>query len=517
MGQNDTNYKESLLLVDDEPGIRNLLSISLADLGFDVMTAAEGSQAMDLFDAHQPSIVLTDIKMPGMDGIELLRRIKEAKPDTEVIMITGHGDMELAIKSMKMDATDFVTKPINDDALEIALKRATDRISMRRQIKAYTDRLEKSVAEKESRLNQSQQSYQHLFDQSPCYITVQDRDLQLTAVNQRFTSEFDGEIGMHCYQAYKQRSSPCPECPVESTFRDGQPHQSEMQVTAKNGEQCHLFIATAPIFDDQGEVSQVIEMSTNITELRHLQDHLATLGLRVSSISHGVKGLLTNLDAGLYLLESGFQKEDHEKTREGLGIVKFTADRIRRMILDILYFAKERPLEIQQTDARKFADDIAVTFEGRLKGRQIEFDYQPNGLDHTIDLDAAVMRTALLNILDNAADACRDNTSDGRKKIVFGMRKDGDYLIFDIIDTGVGMDKQVLENMFDLFFSSKGNRGTGLGLFVAHRIVTQHQGTIHVSSKKGQGSHFRIVLPLQQIPAQDDPADMNTMDLHPRA
>jgi signal transduction histidine kinase len=79
------------------------------------------------------------------------------------------------------------------------------------------------------------------------------------------------------------------------------------------------------------------------------------------------------------------------------------------------------------------------------------------------------------------------------------MRDDGDYLIFDIIDTGVGMDKQVLENMFDLFFSSKGHRGTGLGLFVAHRIVTQHQGTIHVSSQKGQGSHFRVVLPRRQI------------------
>jgi signal transduction histidine kinase/FixJ family two-component response regulator len=504
--QDSTSQKESLLLVDDEPGIRHLLGISLADLGYDVMTAADGNQALDLFHVHQPSIVLTDIKMPGLDGIELLRQIKEDAPDTEVIMITGHGDMELAIKSMKMDATDFVTKPINDDALAIALKRATDRISMRRQIKAYTDRLEKDVAEKQSHLNQSRQSYQHLFDRSPCYITVQDRDLRITAANQRFTSEFSGDIGNHCYQAYKQRSSPCPECPVESTFEDGQPHQSEMQVTAKNGDQCHLFIATAPILDDQGKVGQVIEMSTNITELRHLQDHLATLGLRVSSISHGVKGLLTNLDGGLYLLESGFQKGDQDKTQEGLEIVKFTSGRIRRMILDILYFAKDRPLQIERTDAGKFADDIAVTFEGRLRGKQIDFDYQPDGRGD-MDLDATAMRTALLNILDNAADACRDNTSDRKQKIVFGLRNDGDYVIFDIIDSGVGMDKQVLENMFDLFFSSKGHRGTGLGLFVAHRIVTQHQGTIHVSSKKGQGSHFRIVLPVRQISEGIDSSD----------
>ena len=159
-------------------------------------------------------------------------------------------------------------------------------------------------------------------------------------------------------------------------------------------------------------------MSTNITELRHLQDHLATLGLRVSSISHGVKGLLTNLDGGLYLLESGFQRGDQDKSQEGLEIVKFTANRIRRMILDILYFAKERSLQIEQTDAHKFAEDIAVTFKGRLKGRQIDFEYQPSEKTNNVDLDAAVMRTALLNILDNAADACGDDGS-GRQQRLF--------------------------------------------------------------------------------------------------
>jgi PAS domain S-box-containing protein len=413
-------------------------------------------------------------------------------------MITGHGDMDLAIKSLKMDATDFVTKPINDDAMEIALKRATDRIEMRRRIKAYTDALEKDVAEKQSRLNQSRESYQHLFDQSPCYITVQDRELCITAANRRFTAEFKGSIGMNCFEAYKQRTEPCPDCPVKSTFKDGQSHQSEMLVTAKDGSQRHLFIASAPILDDQGQVSQVIEMSTDITELRHVQDHLAALGLRVSSISHGIKGLLTNLDGGLYLLQSGLDKSDTEKTGEGLEIVKFTADRIRRMILDILYFAKDRPLQIQRTDMRKFANELATAFEGRLHGKEIRFDYRPDPSIGQIDLDTTVMRTALLNILDNAADACREEKSGRESQITFGVRGDEDYHVFDIIDNGVGMDKPVLENLFDLFFSSKGHRGTGLGLFVAHRIITQHQGTIHVSSKKGEGSHFRVVLPSQQ-------------------
>ena len=92
--------KETLLLVDDEEGIRKVLGISLADIGYQVFTAENGEQALRIFQETNPSIVLTDIKMPGMDGIELLQKIKRERPDTEVIMLTGHGDMDLAIKSL---------------------------------------------------------------------------------------------------------------------------------------------------------------------------------------------------------------------------------------------------------------------------------------------------------------------------------------------------------------------------------------------------------------------------------
>lgn len=144
--------EERILLVDDEAGIRKVLGIALADCGYRVSTAENGEEALALFRELGPAIVLTDIKMPDMDGIELLRRIKAESPDTEVIMFTGHGDMELAIKSLKYEATDFVTKPINDEILEIALKRARERIAMRRQLRDYTENLERLVEEKARRL-----------------------------------------------------------------------------------------------------------------------------------------------------------------------------------------------------------------------------------------------------------------------------------------------------------------------------------------------------------------------------
>ena len=142
----------TILLVDDEAGIRKVLGISLQDSGYDVHTAANAKAALRIFEEIAPPIVLTDIKMPDMDGIELLRRIKKLNPDTEVIMFTGHGDMGLAIKSLKNDATDFVTKPINDEILDIALIRARERITMRRRLREYTENLERLVAEKAQKL-----------------------------------------------------------------------------------------------------------------------------------------------------------------------------------------------------------------------------------------------------------------------------------------------------------------------------------------------------------------------------
>ncbi|MGD8264352.1 MAG: response regulator [Desulfobacterales bacterium] len=142
----------TILLVDDEAGIRKVLGISLRDSGYTVHTAENAEKALRLFKEIDPPIVLTDIKMPNMDGIELLRRIKKENSDTEVIMFTGHGDMDLAIKSLKYEATDFVTKPINNEILDIALKRAQERISMRRQLRKYTENLERLVEEKARQL-----------------------------------------------------------------------------------------------------------------------------------------------------------------------------------------------------------------------------------------------------------------------------------------------------------------------------------------------------------------------------
>jgi signal transduction histidine kinase len=139
--------EETILTVDDDKDIRDVLAISLTDLGYKVLTAENGEDALRIFREANPPIILTDIRMPVMDGIELLQKVKQQSPDTEVIMVTGHGEVDLAIESLKYEATDFITKPFSDEILETALRRARERIDMRAKLKAYTANLESIVHE----------------------------------------------------------------------------------------------------------------------------------------------------------------------------------------------------------------------------------------------------------------------------------------------------------------------------------------------------------------------------------
>jgi len=371
--------KKKILLVDDEQDIRDVLDLTLSDMGYEVFEAEDGDEALRVFRDVRPPIVLTDIKMPNMDGIELLQKIKREDPEAEVVMITGHGDMDLAIKSLKYEATDFITKPINVHVLEIALQRVRDKILIRQKLKEYTESLEKLVREK--------------------------------------------------------------------------------------------------------------------TEL---QDHLSSLGLMISSISHGIKGLLTGLDGGMYLLEKGFTQKDKGQIQEGWEIVKQMVEHIRKMVLDIIFYAKERDLKWEQIDALSFAEEVAKVFEPKIKNQGIEFEKDFDSKIGELEIDAGYVHSALLNILENAADACTRDTAKAAHKITLSVKQDKAHILFTVTDNGVGMDPETREKLFTPFFSLKGEKGTGLGLFIANKIIEQHGGEITVKSKLHQGTSFSIKMPKMQ-------------------
>ncbi|MBU1002962.1 MAG: response regulator [Proteobacteria bacterium] len=119
-----------ILVIDDEKPTLSMFKLFLGAYGFEVLTAGSGEEGLEVFIAQKPSIVLTDIKMPGMDGLQVLKRIKEIDPLTEVIVITGHGDMDIAIKALNLNATDFINKPIQKNDLDTALRRAKERLQL---------------------------------------------------------------------------------------------------------------------------------------------------------------------------------------------------------------------------------------------------------------------------------------------------------------------------------------------------------------------------------------------------
>jgi PAS domain S-box-containing protein len=523
-------YRESamdqkLLLADDEEGIRKVLGIYLADSGFEVLTADNGLQALQIFRDAQPSIVLTDLRMPGVDGIELLRTIKSERPETEVIMITGHGDMDLAIESLKLEATDFVTKPINDDVLAIALKRAQERIAMRRQLREYTENLENRVREQAARLVETERlaaigqaiegissAFRNMageveggirfFNEMPCFVSIHDRKLRVLAVNPVYRDRLGDRVGGRSWDIYGDRNDPAFTCPVDRTFASGQGQRRQETIVYHDGRRWPAMVHTVPIRDSRGELELVLEFAVDVSEMERLrqelqatQDRLTSLGLMLSSVSHGVKGILTGLDAGVYLAESALRKNQPDQAQEGLDTVKEMVERVRRVVLDVLYFAKERPLEAKRVKVKDFVEGVLALASPKIQRYPIELMMEIPADPGEFEVDEGIAVPAVLNLLENAVDACVEDRSRPAHRISFRTRGDGGSVTFEIEDDGVGMTADTRENIFDLFFSSKGKAGTGLGLFITRQVIRQHGGSIDVDSDPGRGSCFRIHWP----------------------
>ena len=152
MNQDEPDKK--LLVIDDEPSTLKMLRRLLGAYGYSVLTAGSGEEGLEIFRNERPPLVITDIRMPGMDGIEVLRHLREISPEVEMIVVTGHGDMELAIRSLRNSASDFINKPIHRVALEIALQRAEEKIELKRKIRDYAEELESRVQKATAALSQ---------------------------------------------------------------------------------------------------------------------------------------------------------------------------------------------------------------------------------------------------------------------------------------------------------------------------------------------------------------------------
>jgi PAS domain S-box-containing protein len=340
---------------------------------------------------------------------------------------------------------------------------------------------------------QLQQKYRALFNEAPCYTSVQSRDLRILEANRNSQQDFGSGIGQHCYEVYKHRSEPCVVCPVAETFQDGRIHQSEEVVTTRDGRQVNVLVATAPIRDASGNVQSVMEMSANITVVRDLESQLTSLGLLVGSVSHGIKGLLNGLEGGMYMLDTGLKKENSARVAQGLEMVRRNMERMRSMVLNILYYVKDREVQWEGLDTAEMAESVTSVLaqNAQLLGIDLKAEVQTGGFWG----DRNAVHSMLLNLLENSLDACRLDKSKTSHRVTLRAYAQEGSAVFEIEDNGTGMDRETCEKAFSLFFSSKGREGTGLGLFIANKISKSHGGTISIDSVQGHGTKFTVTLP----------------------
>jgi len=263
-----------------------------------------------------------------------------------------------------------------------------------------------------------------ILDSLPCYLSIQDRQLNILYANQSFINDFGDGIGELCHNVYKSSSFRCDACPVLKTFDDGNIHFSEETVQMKNGEICQVLVQSSPMKDEQGNITAVIEQLINITEIKKAQKELAVLGQSVALISHGIKNILEGLQGGAYVVDEGVKDNDLKLARKGWDIVKRNIFDITDVAQNILFSSKDRPLNYKKISPNRLVEESVRLFEERSLSLDIKLTCEIDQTLPQISVDPASIRRMLHNLIWNAIEACINDLS---KKKHFVVTRTGVY------------------------------------------------------------------------------------------
>lgn len=207
---------------------------------------------------------------------------------------------------------------------------------------------------------------------------------------------------------------------------------------------------------------------------------------------HGLKG-------GSYLVDIGIERDDTEKLKKGWDTIKRNIGRTSNLVMDLLSYSKEREPEYAACAPNEIVGDVCELLKGKAEENNIEIVTDFDEAFGEVIMDAGIVHEIMLNLASNAVDACLfDENVDKSWQIKMQTKMEPGHVIkFVVADNGVGMDDEVLQKLFTSFFSTKGHRGTGLGLMVTRKHIEEHKGTIDVASEPGQGTTFTVRLPYE--------------------
>jgi len=496
-----------ILLIDDEPDILRVLSRSLRADGYEISTAASGTEGLSEFEHTPAEVVITDIKMPGMDGIEVLKRVKTMNADTEVIIITGHGDIDKAIEALQYGASDFINKPVRDEALSIALKRAGEKIDIRRRLKEYTQNLEGKIETATRELRRRTNFLSKLVRSSYEGIVATDEHLRIVVFNpgaerifghiqeEVLNSRSLSEILPEELTALFERAMNAEKAFKELPWR-------EAAIRSKSGESIPVMFSGTILVEGSNKLGTVAFFQ-DLREIKKLQhelvhsERLAAIGQTVAGLAHGIKNILHGLKGGSYLVDVGIAKKNNEKLRKGWDMVKRAIERTSDLVMDLLSYSKERQAQYEPCAPNAIAAEVCDLVRGRAEQEHTELVCEFDPTIGQVLMDPHTLHTVLLNLLSNAMDACLFDQDTGKRwqvKVRTAAEPDR-KLRFEVSDNGTGMSDEVKQKLFTSFYSTKGQRGTGLGMLVTHKLVEEHGGRIEVQTTFGQGTTVSVWLP----------------------
>lgn len=246
----------------------------------------------------------------------------------------------------------------------------------------------------------------------------------------------------------------------------------------------------------KNEFSKEMEDYANKLEVGLVErsKELSEIGEAVSGLSHCIKNIVTNLKGGAFVIEQGLHQNKNELIEDGWTLIRNNIARISDLALDMLVYSKggqpdytDYDINVLIKDILKFSEDNAFQHGVKLSSRL--------KLAHAmISIDQKGIYRSLLNLVSNGIDACAGKTG-GEVIVKTGLAKEQGMIEIAISDNGPGMSQDIKNKIFTTFFSTKGSKGTGLGLTTTYKIINSHKGTIHVESEVNVGTTFVIKLP----------------------
>jgi|GEM_PF-871092 len=279
-----------------------------------------------------------------------------------------------------------------------------------------------------------------------------------------------------------------------------------MEVAVRNraNEILPVRLSGTLLYQNEKELGSVFFVQ-DLREIHRLQkekeqaQRMAAIGSTVAGLAHYIKNVLNGLKGGAYVINSGTGKQDLELVKKGWGMVERNIEQISTIVTDMLIYSREREPKYEILDPNEVVGEVLDLMEERAKLSDVTIVRQQDPRIEKVPMDKTAIFRCLLNLVSNAVDACTlEGITDGRGMVIVKTdRPPGCAVRFQVSDNGTGMDEETQKKLFTYFFTTKGYKGTGLGLPVTQKIVEEHGGNLTFETEPGKGTTFTLTLPVR--------------------